>query len=265
MPTDKPLQLEITPENVLDSWRDWSVELRSRPVILGSLSGGRSNRSFLLDSDDTRMVLRLNGPDSLLPGPGRSYEISTWQAASQQGIAPPLLHADEQNRFLVSTYIQNDLPPQPPHDEVFVEQALKLLERCHQLNVDAPSIDYRRHIDRYWQIIESKHQIANTNLVKQRKPMYATLSALINSNTTAALCHHDPVIANFVGNPDRLYLIDWEYAANGLPIMDYAALAAEWKLDDAVILDRTRFKSESLARAKALYEYFCCLWGEATI
>ena len=59
--------------------------------------------------------------------------------------------------------------------------------------------------------------------------------------------------------PERLYLIDWEYAANGLQIMDYAALATEWQIDDATILAKTDFNPESLTKAKALYQYLCAL------
>jgi thiamine kinase len=270
MPADKSLPPEdvaemaraMTPEISLDSWREWNIALCSRPVILGPLSGGRSNRSFLLDSDGSRMVLRLNGPDSLLPGAKRSSEIRIWKAASKQGLAPPLLHADRQNRFLVSTYIRNDLPTEPQHTGAYVDQALKLLDRCHQLEVDAPLIDYRSHLERYLQIIEKRQQTAGTDLIKQQEPMNATLTSLINSNPQTGLCHHDPVTANFVGSPERLYLVDWEYAAKGLLAMDYAAFATEWKLDNEIILARTHISGESLAAAKTLYQYLCELWEE---
>jgi aminoglycoside phosphotransferase (APT) family kinase protein len=254
----------LRPENAIDSWRQWSADLSSRPVILGTLDGGRSNRSFLLDSDIGRLVLRINGTGSLLPGASRSNEIGIWKAASKQGIAPPLLYVDKQNQFLVSTYINTDLPPKPQLDTTFVDHAFKLLEACHRLDVHAPDINYSSHIEHYWQLIEAKNQPPNPVLNETRKPMQSLLDSLINSNTPTGLCHHDPVIENFVGNPDRLYLIDWEYAANGLQIMDYAALATEWQLDDTTILSKTGLKPELLVMAKTLYAYLCALWEAAT-
>ena len=259
MQTSKSLQ----PESALDGWRQWSGELRTRPVILEALTGGRSNRSFLLDSDGRRMVLRLNGANSLLPGANRSSETGIWQAASEQGIAPPLLHVDEQAGFLVSTYICNSLPPEPLLNENFVELAIELLNRCHQLDVDVPDIDYASHIEQYWQKIESKNHPGNPALAEQREPMRITLEALLNSTASTGLCHHDPVVANFVGTPEKLYLIDWEYAARGLLVMDYAALATEWDIDDATIQKQTGIKPELLSNAKALYGYLCSLWEEA--
>ena len=57
----------MQPEQAIESWRRWASGLADRPVILGPLSGGRSNRSFLLASGAGKMVLRLHGPESALP------------------------------------------------------------------------------------------------------------------------------------------------------------------------------------------------------
>ena len=251
-------------ENALGHWRQWSSRLSSKPSLARELNGGQSNQSYLLKSDIGKLVLRINGTVSLLPGANRSDEVNIWKAAAKQGIAPPLVFVDPEYRYLVSKYINNNLPPKPQLNTTFVEQAFSLLESCHQLDVNASSINYSSHIEHYWQIIEAKNQPINPDLIKQRKPIQQTLDSLLNSNTPTGICHHDPVTANFVGTPDRLYLIDWEYAANGLQIMDYAALATEWQIDDLTILERTNFKPQLLTRAKAVYRYLCLLWEDAT-
>jgi thiamine kinase-like enzyme len=254
----------LQPESAIDSWRHWNAGLGSRPVVLGVLSGGRSNRSFLLGSDISRLVLRINGPGAFLPGADRSTEAGVWQAASEHGIAPSLVYADRQNRFLVSAYIENNLPASPTSDVAIINQALAVLKTCHQLQVSAPAIDYTTHIERYWQIIETGKRPPDPLLRQQRKPMQTLLETLLHSDTPTGLCHHDPVSENFVGSPERLYLIDWEYAATGLQIMDYAAFASEWQIDHATIQARTGLDPENLNMAKALYEYLCALWAAAT-
>lgn len=255
----------LQPEHAIDGWRNWSEKLSSRPVLLDALHGGRSNRSYLLDSDAGKLVLRINGAGSLLPGASRSNEISAWQAASREGIAPPLLFVESNNQYLVSRYIKNDLPPYPQTNTAIIDHAFRLLEGCHQLDVKTSSIDYFSHMAHYWQLIETKKHNPNPALREQRQPMHEVLELLIKSNTPTGLCHHDPVMQNFVGTNARLYLIDWEYAATGLQIMDYAALATEWQLDDETVLERTRFSSKSLNSAKSLYQYLCLLWEEATV
>ncbi len=254
----------LLPETAIDRWREWDGGFYKRPVILGPLSGGRSNRSFLLESDGKKLVLRLNSSNSALPGINRNIEIDIWKAASQQGIAAPLLFADANNRFLVSTYIDNSLPSKPPFDEAFTRQAFELLNRCHKLDVDAPAMDYSSHIEHYWQIIENKDQLSNQTLLDQRGPMQSMLESLVASNSPMGLCHHDPVVANFVGNTDKLYLIDWEYAARGLLVMDYAALGIEWGMDNEMVLAQTGLEPALLAKAGEVYRYLCELWQEAT-
>jgi thiamine kinase-like enzyme len=253
----------LQPENIIGCWADWGAGLGSEPVVLDELSGGRSNRSYLLDSDIGQLVLRVNGASSLLPGANRDNEISIWQAASLLGIAPPLVFVDAQNQYLVSRYINTQLPPQPQHSPACIEQAFSLLRRCHQMDIEAPTINYLDHIEHYWRIIEAGNKSPNPGLNKQREPMLSLLDTLLSSNSATGLCHHDPVIGNFVGTPGRLYLIDWEYASNGLQIMDYAALAHEWQLDDSVVLQHTAIEPELLNKAKKLYSYLCSLWDEA--
>jgi thiamine kinase-like enzyme len=252
----------LQPDLAIDSWRAWDGEYHSRPVILRPLGGGRSNRSFLLASEDKRMVLRLNSSASVMPGVDRNREIAIWTEASHQGIAPPLLYADGHDRFLVSTYIDNYLPLKPPSDEALARQALELLSRTHKLNVDAPGIDYAGHVEHFWQLIDAKNQLSNPALIEQRRPMESVLESLMASKPPTGLCHHDPVIANFVGSTKRLYLIDWEYAARGILAMDFAALSVEWGIDDEKIRSHAGIEPESLAIAKMLYNYLCDLWKE---
>lgn len=249
-------------ENAINSWQDWDVPLRSRPVILESLSGGRSNRSFLLNSDSGKLVLRVNGGDSLLPGAIRNNESQIWRTASELGIAPPMLYIDEQEGFLVSTYIKSSLPAQPPFGCGYSKRAFDLIKRCHQMELEAPAIDYASHIERYWGNIEAGNTLTNPARQEQRATMRLLLETLTGSGAETGLCHHDPVVANFVGNQDRLYLIDWEYAARGLLVMDYAAMAIEWEIDDDTIIAQTGVERDLLLMAKTLYKYICDLWEE---
>lgn len=231
-------------------------------MISGTLSEGRSNRSFLLVADDAKMVLRINSEATRLPGIERNEEAKIWQAASAAGIAPPLLHVDHQGRFLVSDYIENHLPPDPTGNEGFLKLTFDLLERCHSLDVDTKTINYADHIERYWEIIAAQEQSPAPALLELRQPMHTRVNELQQSDSQTGLCHHDLVTANFVGGPERLYLIDWEYAARGFIVMDYAALAVEWGIEDAVMVKKTGLDPGLFALAKQLYSYLCKLWGE---
>lgn len=261
MATGKSLQ----PESAIASWQHWHGDLPGKPEVVGQLNGGRSNRSYLLKSGKQKMVLRLNGNDTLLPGSNRRSEVNIWQAASSAGLAPPLLYANEQQGVLVSAYIEDRLPSQPEANRSIVEHAFMLLKRCHQLDVDAHSLDLAEHIHQYWQLIEAMHSPVDPALLEQRQSMRDLLESPRFRTARTGLCHHDPIVANFVGSPDRLYLVDWEYAARGLLVMDYAALAVEWSVDDELVTALSGMDPELLIMAKALYKYMCRLWEEVLL
>lgn len=254
----------LRPETAIASWQLWQGDLPGKPEIMGQLDGGRSNRNYLLKSGNQKLVLRLNGSNTLLPGSNRNNEIDIWHAASAAGLAPPLLYADEQQGILVSSYIEDSLPPQAEASRSIVDQALTLLRRCHKLQVDAHSLDLSKHIQQYWQLIEAKGIPADPVLSEQREPMQDLLDSQQFRSADTGLCHHDPIMANFVGGPDRLYLIDWEYAAKGALVMDYAALAVEWEIKDNTVLAHSGIDPELFTKAKKLYTYLCNLWQQAT-
>ncbi len=254
----------MRPETAIASWQQWHGDLPVKPEIVGQLDGGRSNRNYLLKSGNQKLVLRLNGSNTLLPGSNRGSETNIWRAASAAGLAPPLLYTDEQQGILISRYIEDNLPSQPAANKLIIDQAFTLLRRCHQLQVDAHSLDLAEHIQQYWQLIEAKGRPADQRLLKQRIPMQDLLDSSHFKDAETGLCHHDPIMANFVGSPDRLYLIDWEYAANGLLVMDYAALAVEWSIDEELVIAWSGVDPELLTKAKKLYTYLCNLWKQAT-
>jgi thiamine kinase len=254
----------LHPEIAIAGWQQWPVDLPVKPELMGQLDGGRSNRSYLLKSGDQQLVLRLNGSNSLLPGSSRRSEMKIWQAASTAGIAPTLLYFDERQGILVSTYIEDCLPPESESSQGTADLAFTLLKRCHQLDVDAHYLDLSEHIQQYWQLIEALGEPVDPWLLKQKISMQNLLESPHFKDAETGLCHHDPIMANFVGSPDRLSLIDWEYAAKGRLVMDYAALAIEWSIDDELVIARSGVNPELLTMAKKLYTYLCKLWQQAT-
>jgi len=243
----------------IDSWRRWDAGLRTRPRIVKALAGGRSNRNYLLDAGDRALVLRLDAARALLPGGARHAEATAWRAASDAGIAPPLRFVDTGAGFLVSEYIPSDLPTRPEDDPVLSADALRLLQRCHRMQADLPAIDYRAHVENYWRMITSA-AVPAESLAAQRREMQGVLETLLCSDLPWGICHHDPVVANFVGSGQDLYLVDWEYAARGLQLLDYAALAVEWGLDVDTAATRAGAEPRLLAMAQGFYRYLCGLW-----
>lgn len=254
----------VSDTNFLDTWQAWDCGLRSPPIVLEVLTGGRTNRSLLLDADGTRTVMRVNAPTDGLPGVDRAREVQIWKAASAAKLAPSLLFVDPNQRFLITEYIDGQALDPSNLTASSLDRLFGLLAAVHGLDVKPPLLDYSIYIERYWKIIEAGQILHNAELRRRRSLIPPMLGDLIASNPETGLCHHDPAPPNVIASPDQFYLLDWEYATQGFVAMDYAALAVEWGIKTEVIIDRTGIDPTVLDMAKQLYRYICDLWQETS-
>ena len=252
----------VSDTKFLDTWQAWACGLRSRPVVVSELTGGQTNRSVLLDADGVRLVMRVNAPAEKFPGIDRAREARIWRAASDAKLAPPLVFVDPEERFVITEYIDGTTLDRLQLDDSSFDRVFDLLAGVHDLNIDAPALDYSLYIRVYWEMIESGSSLHNSDLERQRQSMRALLDEFIASRPQTGLCHHDPVRTNVISADGRLYLLDWEYAARGFIAMDYAVLSVDWGFDDTVIVEHARVDPAVLEMAKQLYCYICKLWQE---
>jgi thiamine kinase-like enzyme len=251
----------VSDSKFLDTWRTWACGLKSQPVLVKALTGGQTNRSYLLDADGRKMVMRLNAPGQV-PGIDRTREAQIWRAAYGAGLAPELLHFDPEAGFQITEYIEGAALDRSQMDGVWTDRVFDLLTATHGLEIDAPMLDYSLYIEEYWRLIESAPILHNLPLQRQRQPLQTLVAEFIASAPATGLCHHDPVMSNVIRDGDRLYLLDWEYATRGFIAMDYAVLSVDWDIADSVIIERTGIDPAVLDRAKPLYRYICDLWQE---
>jgi thiamine kinase-like enzyme len=252
----------LDPDSALRDWQSWSCALRSRPVIVREFANGRTNRSFLLDAAGQHLVMRLNAQDAALPGIDRANELPIWIAAHKAGVAPAVLHADEDAGILVTEYLDGPTLKSSDLDGSLTDHLVRTLQAVHKIGIDTRLISFATHIDMFWRDIEKRQSLVDESLLQQREPLRMLVREFVKAAGPVGLCHHDPVPENFVRRHDRLYLLDWEYAARGPVVMDYAALSVEWDIDNTEIAQRTGVDPELLESAQQIYRYICALWAE---
>lgn len=252
----------MKPDAALDSWRHWQGALRTRPNIVMEMTGGKINQSYLLESDDRKLVMRRNAPVNDLPGVDRANELLIWRAASNAGLAPAILHSDEHAGLLVTEYIEGASFEQSAVDDALIDRLVNLLARVHLLDVPVPVLDYGAHIEKFWALIESGSKLKDAALLTRRQAMRECVTEFASRAGSIGLCHHDPTPCNVVGRNNNLYLLDWEYAARGAVAMDYAVLGVAWNIDSDEIANRTALEPDLLELAKTIYLYICQLWEE---
>lgn len=217
-------------------------ELSGRELILTALSGGITNRNYLVTvaGSRDRFVIRLAGNDTHLLGISREAELAASVAAAAVGVGPEVTAFIRPEGYLVTRFIEGSPFPEAdarrPNNLARVADALR---RFH----DGPAIP---GLFIPLRLVEVYRALALERGVRM-PPEYEVAHAIGRRIELALLpaavelrpCHNDLLNANFIDDGHRLRILDWEYAGMGDPFFDLANFSVNHGLaaaDDEVLL-----------------------------
>jgi thiamine kinase len=216
---------DLIPEHVLAHVPGYaSGELTARAA---RLYGGTVNTSFRVDTSAGRFVVRLHDAIARTLGANHEREAQLHAAAAAAGLAPALVHVDPELRFMVMEYVPGAV--WSSQDFARPERLTRLGAALYALHAVVPPAVAPFDIPA---VLASHHERLAAASPEER-PWLATLmaraaSALEASGTRArgkVLVHNDLHHSNLIGQ-ERLYLLDWEYAAVADPLFDLACVLA---------------------------------------
>jgi thiamine kinase len=243
-------------------------EAEARPDAIVPLHGGTVNASFRIDTRAGRFVLRLNAAESSFLGANHEREAQLQRAAAVVGVAPPLIYADTAHGFMISKYIDGRAWQAADFGR---PQALRRLgARLRALHGIAPPVvatfDIGAILRAYAARLTEAAPAESARLASLLQQSEATLARCASSGRRATVVHNDLHHSNLI-EADRLYFIDWEYAAVADPIFDLACVLAYYP--DAqphaqVLLDAAGLAEEAsedaLVAATSLFVLLSFLW-----
>ena len=270
--TDEPLHGELRDDLVRAMGR--IPELAGRDLSLTPLSGGITNRNFLVTvaGVDDRYVIRLAGNDTHLLGISREVEHAATVAAAGVGVGPEVTAFIRPEGYLVTRFIEGS----PVSDEAVrrpetLRRVADSLRRIH----DGPPIP---GLFVPLRIVESYRALAAARGV--RIPGEYELAAAIGRRIELAClanpveprpCHNDLLNANFIDDGARIRIVDWEYAGMGDPFFDLGNFSINHELTpdgDATLLaaydgvDIARpDRAARLALMRVVSDFREAMWG----
>jgi thiamine kinase-like enzyme len=198
-------------------------ELAGRELTLTALSGGITNRNFLVHpgTGNDRYVLRLAGNDTHLLGISREVEHAATVAAAGVGVGPEVTAFIRPEGYLVTRFIDGTpVPVAAIHEPATIERVALALRRIH----DGPAIP---GLFVPLRLVEAYRALAAARGVTI--PAAYELAAAIGrrielvcltSPVPLQPCHNDLLAANFIDDGERIRIVDWEYAGMGDPFFD---------------------------------------------
>lgn len=230
--------------------------------------GGTVNTSYSVDTGAGRFVVRIHNELARSLGADHEREAQLHAAAAAAGLAPALVHVDAEHRFLVMEYVAGAVWTS---QDLANEQRLRQLGAAlHALHGVVPPAVAPYEIPAVLEVQYRQLSAAFPDEVPWFNELMERASHAFEASGTRqrprVLIHNDLYHANLIGY-DRLYLLDWEYAAVADPLFDLATVLAHYP--HAVpfaetLLEASRLADsatpEMLAHATWLYVLISYLW-----
>lgn len=231
--------------------------------VVAELSGGPASHNYLVERGDDRWALRIDTDTAAALGLDRGAEAFILGHVHRADLGPRLEFLDVEQGILLTRYIPGRAwTPRDLVDDDNVARLAGLLRRVHAVEIRAKPFGLRERVARYAACV-------GTPTAAERAHAICALLTRLNA-AEARLCHNDVVCANVVDG-DRLYLVDWEYAALGDPFFDLAAVVQHHGLSaekGRVLLEAYygRVREPDVRRLRRWCEVYQCLvvlWQDA--
>lgn len=205
----------LTPGDVLHRLPDW------QGASWTALSGGLSNRTWQLQKEGRKAVLKIDAEPREAPYSARHEEAGIQSAAAKAGLANPVLFVDD--GIYLTEFVDGTVWKRSTLDsEQNLERLARSLKRLHALPLSGRSFDAVLAAKRYAGRIGHDLQLVAkcTDIVRaMRLPQHL------------CCCHNDLVAENIMTMPDVRFL-DWEYACDNDPFFDLATIVEHHELDE---------------------------------
>jgi thiamine kinase-like enzyme len=248
-------------------------EIAGRQVTLTALSGGITNRNFLIElaGEREKYVMRLAGNDTHLLGISREVEHAATVAAAGVGVGPEVTAFIRNGGYLVTKFIEGSpVSDEAVHRPETIRRVADSIRRVH----GGPAIP---GLFIPLRIVEAYRALALDRSVPI-PPEYAAAKAVGRHIELAFLadpvelrpCHNDLLNGNFIDDGRRIRIVDWEYAGMGDPFFDLGNFSANHGLsadEDAILLaawEQAPVRPERLARLtlmRVVSDFREAMWG----
>lgn len=198
-------------------------ELAMAELTLAPLSGGITNRNFLVEAAGSRerWVLRLAGNDTHLLGISREVEHAATVAAAGIGVGPEVTAFLRPEGYLVTRFIEGS----PVSDEAVrrPETLVRVADSLRRIH-DGPAIPGLfvplRIVEAYRALAAARGVTIPREYELARAIGRRIELALLAAPVELRPCHNDLLNANFIDDGERIRIVDWEYAGMGDPFFD---------------------------------------------
>jgi thiamine kinase-like enzyme len=200
-----------------------------------ALSGGITNRNYLVALGANRYVIRIPGKDTSLLGIDRGAEREANENAAAIGVAPRVVAQLEDPAALVTEFVEcTEMAAEDLRERETMKRIMDSLRKIHDSGAELPtSFDSFRVVEEYRETAASRGAEIPAAYEQAHGRSREIESVLSGPEHDSVPCHNDLLAGNFLRGSERIWIVDWEYAGMGDRYFDLANFAINNELSDA--------------------------------
>jgi len=198
------------------------------------LEGGITNRNFRARFGGVDHVIRVPGKDTSLLEIDRGAERIANERAARIGIAPPVVAMLDDPQCIVTLFVEGEgLDAADLRQPPMLTSVARSLRAIHDLGEPLPtSFDSFRVVETYAATARERGAPPPPAYEEALGHARAIEAALSGPEHDPVPCHNDLLAANFIRGPEKLWIVDWEYAGMGDRYFDLANFAVNNELGE---------------------------------
>jgi aminoglycoside phosphotransferase (APT) family kinase protein len=207
---------------------------RAAPEITTIAVGWSGAGVYLVKTDTAVFVLKITADSA--PVEVRRRRLRVLQRAADAGVAPCVVHIDEQRCAVLTEFVQDhsfgSYYGNPATRDAAVVRLAHTLRTTHAMDcsdVD-PAPDPAAQLDAVWQDLKTRG--ATPAFVGETVEWIRAMPVPVRTHALV-LSHNDVNPSNIVYDGERIVLLDWDASGVGDPYYDLAAASVFFRMDDA--------------------------------
>jgi thiamine kinase-like enzyme len=201
-------------------------------LIVEPLSGGITNVNYQVRVGGQAYVVRIPGQDCEYLGIDRQREYACHAAAHAAGVAPAVEAYFRDAGVMVTRFISGrELTPDEMHQPRTLARVAEALRRYHE-GPDFPGTFSPFQTVRDYLATAAPRGAPLPDRFDWMLAQAGRMESAMGAPPVLRPCHNDLLLANWLDDGERLWIIDWEYAANGDIFFDLGNFAVHHQLTD---------------------------------
>ena len=219
-------------EEAVSKIEDW----KGKDISIEPLSGGLTNTNYRMTVDGTPYFIRVPGASTELLAIDRKNEVHNTKAASEAGVAPPVLyHLPDYDVMVLKFLDGKTMSKESLNEPGMPTRMAQSIRKLHAGPRFYSNFNMFRLTEYYLKLCEER-EIPIPDGYLERMPTVARIEAAMSARPLASVpCNNDLLAENYIDDGRQLWLIDYEYSGNNDPTFELGNTCQEMQFNDAQI------------------------------